>query len=251
MRLIVFLAALATPAFALEGAALISANNPLSVATVAIQVAEPTGGGRYRSHECSGVLIAQDLVLTAGHCVDRAAGPEHIAVFFFEGSKAVAPYAKVARIAAHPAHSKGWAAKTGDIETRQQQIASDLAILRLAAPAPDNRTPLGFDAGGKPQNLVIAATGRNAEGTSGTLKRSPLGGLYHTKSGPDLAFGSPDGHVCVGDSGGPAVTAKGGIWGVLGAIIRAEGGCSKRAVVVPADPAEPGFVEMLRVARGG
>ncbi len=249
LPVLALLSILPAPASALDGGTPASTDDPRAAATVAIQVVEPLNDGTHRSHECSGALIAPDLVLTAGHCLDKAARPEHIAVFFFDGPRAVAPYAKVAAFTAHPAHEKGWADEPGDIQTRQTQVASDIAVLRLAAPV-RGRRPVSFDAAARTMSFIALAAGSDRAGKSGTLRRTALGKLYRTQTGTPLVFASPEGAVCSGDSGGPVFTANGGLWGILGAITRAENGCSARAVIVPVDAAHPAFAGMILVARG-
>jgi hypothetical protein len=246
-----FLALFASPAWALEGGEPMTANQVPSRSAVAIQAVNPQPDGTARISECTGVLIARDLVLTAAHCLDEAAAPEHVAVFFFAGSKPVPAFAPVAAMFRHPAYVRGWAKKPGDIETRQAEISADLAILRLASPAPAAQAVLSFDPVPKPDVLTVIGAGlAGPSGKSGTLKQAALAGISHTRTGPKLAFATPGkGKVCRGDSGGPVLTRSGLIWGVSGAILRGENGCSARMVVVPADPDEPGLADLLRRAR--
>ena len=253
MRVLVALLSLMTPTLALEGGTPVPADHPLSRATVAVQAVSPQPDGTARLAECSGVLIAQDLVLTAGHCVDEAASPQHAAVFFFRGSQVVPQVAAVAAIVRHPRHVRGWARTPGVIEERQGEIAADIAILRLKVLAPASQAPIAFGPVKHPDVLTLASAGKaGPDGKSGTLKSSVLASIYHTRTGPALAFATPgSGQVCTGDSGGPVVTAAGTIWGVAGAIVRSSKGCSKRFVVVPIYPLDPDIAEMIRVARDG
>lgn len=252
MRYLLALLLATSPASALDGGEPMSSAQPLSHAAVAIQAVSPQPDGTALLSECTGSLIARDLVLTAAHCVDNAAKPEHVAVFFFAGSKAVPPFVQVAAIVRHKNHTRGWAQQPGDIEQRQREIAADLAVLRLKMPAPPTQTVIHFDPVTAPDVLTLAGAGlAGPEGRSGTLKTAHLAAIRHTQTGPKLAFATPgSGQVCRGDSGGPVVTQSGALWGVAGAILRATKGCSGRMVVVPVDPKDPMIADMIRMARG-
>lgn len=234
------LAALAHPSAAMADAA---------GATVAVQAAQPTGDGRAFVSECSGVLVAPDLVLTAGHCLDIAETPAHVAVFAYRDGRPVPEALKVAAFARHPGHVLGWREKPGDPEKRQTEIAADMAMIRLAAPLP-RAEPAGFGALATADGAVAGVGAQKAGGRSGALKRMKLTAVRaSTGSGARVVFATSGATVCGGDSGGPA--ASGGlVWGLMSAVLKPKSGCGSRIAITPVDPASPGF-QTMRSAAGG
>jgi hypothetical protein len=223
-----------------------SAETVLSAATVSVQAVEPTGDGRARVQECSGALIGPDLVLTSGHCLDGAAGPARVAVFAYRAGRPVPSPLAVRAFARHPGHVVGWKAKPGDPETRQREIAADLALLRLAAPV-EGAAPLGLAPLTGPEGAMAGTGAAGPSGRSGVVKRARLSAVRtSTGAGARVAFASAYAIVCGGDSGGPAVGAEGvGLWGVVAAVLRPRGGCGSRIAVTPVDPASTGYRRML------
>jgi hypothetical protein len=243
--LVVFAALAALPAAALEGGTPAKAADPLARATVSIQAIGPVQDGRVRVRECSGVLIAPDLILTAGHCLEEVSGPERIGVFFFDGSAPVPEVRTVRALSRHPAYRRGWENGDGEAEARQKEIAADLGLLRLAAPAPAGYTPmaLSFDPGsaqGSSGKLAAAGlSGGGPKARSGTLKTASVTSVRFTKGADRIAFANANGgRACVGDSGGPVAVLDGKtprIWGVISAVLRPASGCGGRIVVVPVE----------------
>jgi S1-C subfamily serine protease len=215
-----------------------------AAATVAVQAVEPIGGGRARVQECSGALIEPDLVLTSGHCLDGASDPSRVAVFAYRDGRLAPQPIVAAAFARHPSHVIGWRKTPGDPETRQREIAADLALIRLPAPVPA-AAPLGF---GSLAGAAGGAAGTGAAGPtsrSGAMKRIALASVRaSTGSGARVVFATADKTICAGDSGGPAVATDGRLWGVVAAVLRPHGGCGTRIAIAPVDPASDEFRRM-------
>jgi secreted trypsin-like serine protease len=155
-----------------------------------------------RGQDCSGTLIARDLVLTAGHCV--ASGGD----FTVNAGGVSIP---VARIVLHPAF------RTDTYQTRRP--SPDMAILKLASPAPRPLRParLAADRAFPPRGTayVIAGYGEANEGDRriGTLRAVRLissgttGGIMLRLT--PLQNAGPAGS-CTGDSGGSAYRSEDG-----------------------------------------
>jgi hypothetical protein len=232
-----------TAAYAMDGGQPASPADPLAQVSVAVQAHHPSPDGKMRVSECTGVRIADDLILTAAHCLDAVDDPARIAVFAYQGSQAVPPYAPVTAMARHPRHRRGWVLTPGGIESRQQDMAADMALLRIGGPLTTRTATL---TGQSAASAVMGAGTEGASNQSGRLQRSALSGITFTRSAPRLAFGSlQDAQICRGDSGGPIGEGT-HVWGISGAIIRGQNGCSSRVVIVPVDPASAAFQEMMR-----
>jgi hypothetical protein len=232
------------PVNAMQGGRPASPTDPLARSSVAIQAHHPSPDGKMRVSECTGVRIATDLILTAAHCLDAVDDPQSVGVFAYQGAQAVPPHAPVLAIARHPGHRRGWALSPGDIASRQKDMASDMALLRIGGPLASAVAVLGTQT---PQSLLMGAGSEGTRSTqSGQLKTAVLDNITFTRSGHSLAFATPlKAQVCQGDSGG-AIGNGNTVWGISGAILRGKNGCSNRVVVVPVDPASEGFKAMLR-----
>lgn len=151
---------------------------------------------------CSGIVVRQDAVLTAAHCVPQGAV---IKVHYRDGETiALLDVAATAR-------SPGF--RPDAIRKRQRSI--DLALIRLAKPLPPAFRPavLGETRATTPGTAYrLAGFGVGREGaadTSGTLRtaqaiaQTPLSDVLLWSRDPQERGGG----ACTGDSGGPVIAA--------------------------------------------
>jgi secreted trypsin-like serine protease len=182
----------ALPALAVTG----PSSEPGDLAKHVVMVLKRTAhGGAF----CSGVVIAQDIVLTAAHCVGKAAD---VRVHYRDGANAPV-LATIAEVAVHPGF------RPNAIRTRERSV--DLALVRLAQALPTSFAAADLAEGGAVSvgdRFRLAGFGVAREGadkTGGVLRlaelavRAPLSSLLLWAEDP-LGQGAG---ACTGDSGAP------------------------------------------------
>jgi secreted trypsin-like serine protease len=187
---------------------------------------------------CSGVVLAQDFVLTAAHC---ATVPELKTAGFIAGYIAGGLFrlANVREIAAHPKFDS--------------DRKNDLALLKLAKPLPTTFAPAFLSA--RPveigERLIVVGYGVAVQDDGKTADKARMATLLVTgrtsgfvwltdpaarrddalfRGAPDDA---PNGALgsCSGDSGAPAFFVRGGVPVLVGIV---KGGyCGRVTIVVP------------------
>jgi secreted trypsin-like serine protease len=195
-----FLTALAVmtngPAFALVGA---SAPGGALASAVVMVLNRWAGGAGF----CSGIVIAQNIVLTAAHCL---AAPKDMRIHFRDESGQPV-LMDIEASAVHPLY------RAEAQKTRERSI--DLALLRTALPLPARFHAARLDDGTAiaiGSRFRVAGFGVTQEG-AGTSAGELRVGLIEARAprSPILLWGGDPAHAgtgaCTGDSGAPIFAA--------------------------------------------
>ncbi|GLK69345.1 trypsin-like serine protease [Hansschlegelia plantiphila] len=243
---------LASPSVALSGGSPARASDRLARATVFITSLTPSGRNRAQVGNCTGVLIDRDLVLTAGHCLSDLGGPSLVVAQFFDRSNRVVGAVQVAAGALHP----DYAGRASADDPKPELLGADLAILKLAQPAPADRQPIAIATrpmeAAKARSVLMGA-GLHIpadDNSAGELRVARVNAEVVTGGPTAVALGVAGGAICRGDSGGPVVSS-GGLWGVVIAIVRKKSLCNSTVFMAVLDPTSRGFRTMVARARRG
>jgi Trypsin len=191
-----------------------------------------------RGTSCTGVAIARDLVLTAGHCVLPGADYK-----LMEFDAARNPQLRdIATIARHPQFELA--------TLLAHRATADVALLKLATPLPQTfaPAPLAADravAVGDP--FVVAGYGLSTRGdgsSGGTVRAATLvatgqpGTLQVRLFDPKTRGDATGLGACTGDSGAPVFDTSGGRLAVIGVVSWSTGpklsaGCGGLTGVTP------------------
>lgn len=194
-----------------------------------------------RGNLCTGIVLAQDLVLTAAHCFDPA-----LAYKLFELDSERKPvFQDIAQRVVHPQFSKA----TFDAN----RATPDLAILKLAKPLAARYLPAQLMTS-RPKVAVgerFAAVGYGViapldNRSAAVLRRADLiatgqpGNLQLRLVDPATKGESPGLGACTGDSGGPVYEERDGkrlVYGVISwtTAPKLEAGCGGLTGVTPLD----------------
>lgn len=184
---------LAAPAQAIVG----GQESAAPLAREAVMVLSSKGG------MCSAVIVAADVVLTAGHCA-AGAGQHRV---HWRGEDGAPELVEPAAKAIHP----GYDAKA--VEARRRSI--DLALIRLPQNLPDRFAVAKLSAANPsaPARVTFGGYGVAKEGdarSSGTFRTAelPVAEPYGRSTILIWAEGGGRAGACMGDSGGPV--AQGG-----------------------------------------
>jgi secreted trypsin-like serine protease len=194
-------AALITLTLSSDAYALVGNSRPAPASMARHVVLIAGSGGSF----CSGVLIATDLVVTAGHCVNE--GQSYKLIRFSDGGAPT--FLDVASATRHPQF---------DIKAfLNHRAAADVAIMKLAQPLGAPFVPARLASSAQKttvgDQLTIAGYGVAVRGdgkTGGTLRAATLtvtgqpGTLQIRLVDPITNVTAPGQGACTGDSGAPA-----------------------------------------------
>ena len=187
---------------------------------------------------CSGTLIAQDIVLTAAHCVLPGAAYKVIVP-----GETPPRLNDVKRVAAHPQFSVQ--------AILAHRASADVALLQLGTPLPASKSPAPLGAPLLPvqpgARLTIAGVGvaRRGDGrTGGSIRAADLSvtgkpGTLQIRLADPLTNNLREGlGACTGDSGAPAFEMQAGRAVIIGVVSWSTGasnsdGCGGLTGVTP------------------
>jgi secreted trypsin-like serine protease len=188
------------------GGQAVSAQDPIAASTVSVHAEF----GRI----CTGTLISNTAVLTAGHCI---ISPTLSVRFGINGDETSAPTIAVSRSIVHPLFNMGPTPRN----------FYDVAVLILEQPAPAGYTPAALL---KDPNVVqnkvvltVAGFGRSNPNlpSDGSLNKANLSVVDSQFTPVEFLLSQTAGAgSCFGDSGGPAYATVNGVLYVAGVVNR-------------------------------
>jgi secreted trypsin-like serine protease len=205
-----------------------------------------------RGSFCTGSLIAQDLVLTAAHCVPP--GADYKVILPGETPPRLL---EVRRIASHPQFNVQ--------NILAHRASADVALLQLASPLPASKAPaplgspvIPIEAGSRFTIAGVGVTKRGDGKSGGAIRVADLGvtgkpGTLQIRLADPLTTNTSDGlGACTGDSGAPVFEMQGGRAVIIGVVSWSTGanntdGCGGLTGVTPLNLYREWI---LRTARG-
>merc|ERR1712142_18398 len=185
------------------------------------QVYITNSDGFGNAYECSGVMLTESIALTAGHCVNPRFSDSDIKVSLPKRKceKMVDMTQDSGEIEACKIVDK-YSGKY-EIEHHRGPTAADIALIKLAQPMPGMETMKMADSAlSFGENATLYGTGQNSEG-------SPCESFFSSQTRIScveysqwicLRGSNGFGTACSGDSGGPIVSEKNEIVGIVSTV---------------------------------
>jgi secreted trypsin-like serine protease len=221
--------------FALPAAAMVGGAPAVDASDFRSEVMILSGRGNL----CTGILLAQDLVLTAAHCIEPG-----LTYKLYELDAERKPvFHDLAKTVVHPQFSKA--------SFEANRATADLALLKLAAPLPAKFIPAVLAAprarvavGESFYVIGYGVTAPRDNRSAAVLRRADLiatgkpGNLQLRLFDPATKGESPGLGACTGDSGGPVYEERTGTRVVYGLVSwttgpKASDGCGGLTGVTP------------------
>ncbi len=199
------------------------ASAPAASAPPRRAVGEIRGGGRdttrpavvallwRTSQQCSGTLIAPEVVLLAAHCV-HALETVNLHVFFGDAVDGPGTTLDVAEYREHPAYDP------------TRFLVNDIALIRLSAPAPVPPVALALPGVGPERGAVVRLAGFGVTESATAARGEKKSGLARVSSTGALTFvvspveGEEGAVALSGDSGGPVLLSSDGAEVLVGVL---------------------------------
>ncbi|HUT99984.1 MAG TPA: trypsin-like serine protease [Myxococcota bacterium] len=199
--------------------------NPAHDAVVAVT-------NRQHQYFCSATLIAADVVMTAGHCLDGQSASNVDIFFGSDAYSGVGTYVHTSELAVHPNYD-GY------------NILNDISLARLSSAAPSGVVPiphlpasLGLTSSDEGKTVEFSGFGLTEDGTDGD--KLHVNGVIDTVCGGSgscgnvvphaFGYNQASGGPCSGDSGGPAFILRSGTEYVAGVTSYGDQNCTQFGV---------------------
>lgn len=170
---------------------------------------------------CAGILMPQNVILTAGHCVSRTLNTMRVTFPAFRdcsGNRSISQDKtfKVDRVIIHPSYNLDDPNSKGNgIHSILKNFNFDVALIHLKGIAPSEYQPFPLPDSNldlfSVKQFILMGFGKDEKGEFGELKMTHLTQENlqdYDPNSPSMYFHQRDRGICSGDSGGPILAVK-------------------------------------------